>query len=526
MSPVIPRFESDIIAQPARGRVEASQLVPHALAALGQQGQRVAGLLAEAEILKADNRNAIEARTREAEFETELHERILEFESQPDPATHSLKVAEAAQEIAKRHLSEASTPAVKERLVPRLRELGLTRFRESRRYETKILSDQGRAAVLSQLDRRHRAAVEAPDPRDAEAELQAGVEALSEAQGLGLWKAEEIFGMSERFRKAVRIGRAEQELYVDPAGFLERLVGPEFQDLSSEERLTLNKRAEARIVFLDERRRVQAAEEERLEKKQHRTLSQEFIRRSIAGEDVTRHLMDRAQDLGDEFDNTFNSVRALQTARARGDLFASTPSVVQEYDRRLRGVGDPLLAQEVVGASDAGALNASDTNRLLTAIQERDQREPRSAMERAALTDAEQFIRRGLIIKVPGVDRMTGADNERQNSAVNLATIEFYDLEESARRQGQPFDARRVAQSLVEKWRNFLVPEAVQEGALFGSKTFEDAELEIARRVRIGRVSEDEARFLLRVAEAMLPRKPKPKPTSTGAEEFTPIITP
>lgn len=325
------------------------------------------------------------------------------------------------------------------------------------------------------------------------------------------------------FEEKVADADALTDIRLDPFQAHRDLTAGEYAALDPVKRERLVREAESRIVWLDNLRRSQIADEERLEKKGWREKSQEFLRRSIAGEDVSAALLDHAKDLGDQFDNTFNAVRAINAARAKGELVASTPSVVQSFDRRLRGVGDPLTRQEVVAAADAGTLNGADTTRLLTGIEQREKEDTGPASRNAALTDAEQFIRRGLQIKVLGVDRMTGADNERQNTAINLATIEFYDLESQARAGAQPFDARRVAQTLVEKWRGFLVPEAVQEGMIFGAKTFEDAELEIARRVRAGRLEPDQARFLLRVAEQMLPRAPKPVQPSQPTEITAPI---
>lgn len=525
MSPIIPHFESTAVARPVRGRIEAATIVPTALAGLGQQAQRVAGLLAEFQVVKNQAQNAIEASDKSLAFELEVEDGLRALEQAPDPRTHAQRARELFEDAGNRLLGDATNADVKLRLKPKLNASTEKFFRTARSFENKLIDEQGRVSLFNQLELRERNAVEALDPRDAESEITAGVEEIKTAQGVGLLRPEQAFEREKVFRKSVRIGRAEQELHINPAGFLERIASPEFEDLSPDERLVLQKRAEARVVFLDERRRVQAAEEERLEKRGQRALSQDFIRRTIKGEDVTGSLLDQAGALGDEFDNTFNAVRGVNAARARGDLVASNPSVVQEFDRRLRGVGNPLTRAEVVAAADAGALNGSDTTRLLTGIEQREKEDTGPASRNASLTDAEQFIRRGLQIKVPGVDRMTGLDNERQNTAINLATIEFYDLEAQARRGNQPFDARRVGQALVEKWRNFLVPEGVQEGAIYGAKTFEDAELEIARRVRAGRLEADQARFLLRVAEQMLPKKPKPVQAQQPAE-FTAPLTP
>lgn len=399
--------------------------------------------------------------------------------------------------------------------------------RDERTFHTQRLHGEARANLEVYLEQETNQAIErGGDTVEGLEHQRNSADAIETAVKSGYLTPGEGVVFSEKARRKIRVGVLETRSFDDPLTLLLELESPgQHKDLTPDERLQLRQRAESRVLFLENLITNRRREEERLEKEQQRLLGQDFIRRAITGEDVSRELLGRAGELGDQFDNTFNSVRAVTGAQARGDLFPSSSSTLQEYERRLRGVGDPLTREEVVGAADAGQLNGTDSVRLLTGIEEREKREPHTPEQRAALTDAEQFIRRGLQIKVPGVDRITGADNERQNQATNLATIEFYDLEAQARQEGKPFDARRVAQSLVEKWRSFLVPEGVQEGAIFGGKTFEDAELEIGRRVRAGRLDENTARFLLRVAEQMLPRKPKPLDVRRIQEDVT-TVTP
>lgn len=320
---------------------------------------------------------------------------------------------------------------------------------------------------------------------------------------------------AKKAQKRIRVNELETRNFDSPLTVLLELeTKGAHPDLTVDERLKLRQQAESRVLFLDNLMQHRRVEADRLKTQSEKALSQDFIRRAIQGEDVSRDLLKQSKGLGDQFDNTFNSVRAISGAQARGDLFPSDGAMLQDYERRLRGVGDPLTRGDVTAAADAGRLNGTDTTRLLAGIEERENRPQRRPDEQAALSDAEQFIRRGLQIKVLGVDRMTGADNERQNSAINLATIEFYELEAQARQGRQPFDARVMAQQLVEKWRATLVPDLVlpldvtKPGSIYGARTFEDAELAIGRRLKAGQISDLTAAFLLRAAD-VLPRKPK-----------------
>ncbi|KKK76814.1 hypothetical protein LCGC14_2859850, partial [marine sediment metagenome] len=232
------------------------------------------------------------------------------------------------------------------------------------------------------------------------------------------------------------------------------------------------------------------------------------------GKDITKDLGLNSKLLGRALhEHLWKANRAIATAKARGDLHISDPVTRLEFQKRLLSVGPPLEESEVLGAMESGELNSLDGLAILGEIKKaREEGVRLTPSQRAALGDAEQFITRGLRVKVPGIDQMTGADNLRQNQAINVTIIKLHRL----LKKDPTLDPRVLAQTLVNESLGFLEPDLVQKGSIYGAKHFEVAARSIAKRLREGKITELEARFYLRAAKVLPPEPPTVKPGEKG----------
>jgi len=525
--PTLPRIvstkEPALVRQPLR-RVEDATVPAEAAARLGQRvaaiGSDIVQKVARVQAFNIENERVSNAAL-------ELDQIARESEAQPDFRGHEKRVTSKAEQVINRALS-GTTGELQARIRAKL--LG----EQERAIFGARAYTQDREIAFGQEQLLHDNQADLTRAGEAEGEelraILSGVGSrLDKAVELQVIRPVDRERLGEEFKAKLLRADLMRDMRLDPVNTLRGLVAGAYP-LDPEEREQRIREAKGLVIFEDDQRRKREDQIRQDESRAQRLLSQTVMERAAAGQDVAADLS--VGKLGEQYQETFNAVRGIQASLSRGDLTPSNPSVFLSLKARVFGPNPPSR-REIIAAGELGprnGVNGADMISLLSAVAEKERTDSWTPEQRLALGNAEQIIRDRLKLKVPGVDKYTEIDGERQALATNNALIEFFNLEKQSRAKGEAFDALQVAKDTAERWRNSSV---ISEGVsnvngqmmIFGQHFYEGARLEIARRNRAGLLDDGTARLLLRTAEQM-PRKPvvTPAPPPVPREQIDQIL--
>jgi len=363
--PRIPQFVSSrdprFVRQPLQD-METAMVPGKALAQLGQQVTGVGLLLLQKHV---DLRNFNDEHQRVTDATLAIDAVVRESEGDPNFREHTQRVTAKTSKIVTGALKGTrgeSAAKIKARLDLE-QEKALINARD---YEQGRERDFGREELLRDSLEDLKRAGEATG-LDRETILLGARDRLDRAVDLNLIKPEERERLIQEGAVKLERGRFLKNRRIDAQATLQDLIDGHY-DFDAGAREGYIAETQNIVTQQDREKRTLENEARQAEERAQGVLAETLKQRTAAGEDVSAELT--VANLGGQYSETFNAVRAITSARAQGNLVASNPRTFMGFRARLVGVGNPLTEREVVGAFDAGMLNGADMIALAAGIED------------------------------------------------------------------------------------------------------------------------------------------------------------